>query len=170
MTPPAFLSILLQTVELPNNTEIDLFFGVGSGAAGAFLSTLIVGAIMVAVAPGYVERMMKQVRDEPVSSFIYGILWIILLAILIVALVISILGILLIPILAIVVSLVWAIGAAIGFLAIADRLVDRGDSWLKPLLVAAALAGGITVTGIGGILSFAIGAAGFVAILKDRWG
>jgi hypothetical protein len=170
MIPPALLSVILQTVELPNNTEIDLFFGVGSSAVGAFLSTLIVGAIMVALAPGYVERMMRQVRDEPVSSFLYGLLWVVLLVVLIVVLVITILGILLIPILAFVVSLVWAVGAVIGFLAIAERIVDRSDGWLKPLLVAAALSGLLTLTGIGGIISFAVGAAGFGAILYDRWG
>jgi uncharacterized protein YacL len=170
MLPPALVAVVLQTVELPNDTEIDLFFGVGSSAVGAFLSTLIVGAIMVALAPGYVERVMRRVRDDPLSSFVYGLLWVILVAVLVVALVISILGILLVPILFVVVSLVWSIGAAIAFLAIADRLVDRSDGWLKPLLVAAALAGGLTLTGIGGIVSFAVGAAGFGAILADRYG
>jgi uncharacterized protein YacL len=170
MLPTALLSVLLQTIELPNDTEIDLVFGVGSSAVGAFLSTLIVGAIMVAIAPSYLERMMRQVRDEPVSSFLYGLLWIVLVAVLVVVLVISILGILLVPTLVFVVSLVWAVGAAIGFLAIAERLVDRSDGWLKPLLVAAALSGGLTLTAIGGIVSFAVGAAGFGAILYDRWG
>jgi uncharacterized protein YacL len=157
MLPPALVAVVLQTVELPNDTEIDLFFGVGSSAVGAFLSTLIVGAIMVALAPGYVERVMRRVRDDPLSSFVYGLLWVILVAVLVVALVISILGILLVPILFVVVSLVWSIGAAIAFLAIADRLVDRSDGWL-------------TLTGIGGIVSFAVGAAGFGAILADRYG
>ena len=162
-------AVVLQAVELPNGVEIDFVSGVGGSAVGAFVSTLVVGAIMVALAPGYVERMMDRVRADPIPSFIYGLFWIVLTVVVVIALVISLIGILLVPILAVVVGFVWAVGAAIGFLAIADRLVDRSDGWLKPLLVAAALSGGLTLTAIGGLLSFAIGAAGFGAILSDRF-
>jgi len=169
MLSTALPAVVLQAIEFPNGVEIDPVFGLGGSAAGAFVSTLVVGAIMVALAPGYVERMMDRVRSDPLSSFIYGLLWIVLTVVVVIALVISLIGILLVPILAVVVGLVWAVGAAIGFLAIADRLVDRSDGWLKPLLVAAALSGGLTLTAIGGIVSFAIGAAGFGAILSDRF-
>ena len=162
-------ALVLQSVRVPA-TDVDLVFGLGSGAAGAFVSTLVVGAILVALAPDYVERMMDTVREDPLTSFLYGLLAMVLVVVLIVALVITIVGILLVPILGLVVGLLWAVGAAIAFLAIADRLVDRGDGWLKPLLVAAAISGALTLTGIGGILSFAVGAAGFGAILSDRFG
>ncbi|WP_436930076.1 hypothetical protein [Halosimplex halobium] len=67
------------------------------------------------------------------------------------------------------VYLVWAVGAAVAFLAVAERLVDReGDDWLKPPLVAAALNGGLVLTDVGGILAFCVGAAGFGAVLEDR--
>ena len=57
--------------------------------------------------------------------------------------------------------------AAVAFLAIADRLVDREDGWTKPLLIAAGLNGALALTGVGGIVSFGIGAAGFGAVLRD---
>jgi hypothetical protein len=47
-------------------------------------------------------------------------------------------------------------------LAAGERLVGRGEGWLKPLLVAAAINGGL--------ISFAIGAAGFGAVLQDYFG
>lgn len=169
MFSPALAAVALQAVELPSNADVDVVSGVGGSAVGAFLSTLIVGAIMVAIAPGYVERMMGRVRDDPVTSFVYGIVCILLAAVLIFLLVITLVGILVVPIVVVVAAVLWAVGGAIGFLAIADRLVDRSDGWLKPLLVAAALSGGITLTGIGGIVSFAVGAAGFGAILSDRF-
>jgi hypothetical protein len=61
----------------------------------------------------------------------------------------------------------WAVGSTVAFLAIADRLVDRGDDWLKPLLVAAAINGGLALTGVGGILALLVGIAGFGAVLRD---
>ena len=49
-------------------------------------------------------------------------------------------------------------------------LVGREDGWLKPLVVAALINGGLTLTGIGGLVSFAVGAAGFGALLRDWQG
>ena len=137
------------------------------GAVGAFLTTLIVGAIMIAVVPEYTEQMMGDVLDEPVGSFVYGI--IALVAVLIIAFVffITIIGILVALPLLLVVYLLWAIGSVIAYLAIAERLIGRGDSWLEPLLVAAGLNGVLTLTGIGGLIAFCIGAAGFGTVLRS---
>jgi hypothetical protein len=66
--------------------------------------------------------------------------------------------------------LAWAVGASIAFLAVGDRLVGHEDGWTKPLLVGAAINGGLTLTGIGGIVTFGIGAAGFGAVLRDFLG
>ena len=146
---------------------VDPSVGLGSSAFGAFLSTLLIGGILIALAPGYTERLMGRVRDDAVGSFIYGLLALVALIILMVLLIITILGILLAIPLGIIVGLAWAAGASVAFLAIADRLVGREDGWLKPLLVAALINGGLTLTGIGGLVSFAVGAAGFGALLRD---
>jgi len=143
---------------------------VGS-AIGAFVTTLVVGAILVAVAPAYVERMMETVVDEPVSSFVYGLVCLVGVILVTIILVITIIGILVAIPFAILAAIIWSVGAAIAYLAIAERLVGRdGDEWAKPLLVAAALNGALTLTGIGGLVAFGIGAAGFGAVLKDRLG
>jgi len=54
--------------------------------------------------------------------------------------------------------LVWAVG---------DRLVGHEDGWLKPLAVGAGVNGALALTAVGGVLSFAVGAAGFGAVLRD---
>lgn len=163
-------SWLLQWSEFPDPGEIDVVFGVGSSAVSAFFTTLIVGAILVAVAPEYVERLMDDVVDDPIDTFVYGLLALVVVIVLVVGLFIIIVGLFVAIPLALVAVLVWAIGAAIAFLAIAVRLVDRDGGWLVPLLLAAALNGGLALTGIGGLLSFCIGAAGFGAVLRDRFG
>ncbi|WP_440765450.1 hypothetical protein [Natronorubrum sp. DTA7] len=137
------------------------------GAVSAFLTTLIVGAIMIAIAPAFTERMMADALENPVGSFVYGILSIVGIVLLAFLLFITIVGILVAIPLLLVAYLLWAIGTVVGYLAIADRLVGREDGWLKPLLVAAGLNGALALTGIGGLVSLCVGAAGFGAVLRD---
>ena len=59
---------------------------VGS-AVGASPTTLLVGAIMVAVAPEYTRRRMAQALENPVDTFVYGLAS--LLVVLLVAVVLS---------------------------------------------------------------------------------
>ncbi len=135
-------------------------------ALGAFLTTLIVGAILLAVAPEYTQNRMGAVLERPLNSFLYGIVCLLVLVILIVVLFLTVIGIIVAIPLAILAYLIWAVGASIAFLAIGDRLVGHGDGWTKPLLVGAAINGGLTLTGIGGIITFAVGAAGFGTVLR----
>lgn len=109
---------------------------------------------------------MAEVLENPVGSFLYGLVCLVLLFLAIVVLVFTIIGVLVALPLGLRAYVVWAVGASIAFLAIGDRLVGHDDGWAKPLLVGVAINGGLTVTGVGGILSFAIGAAGFGAVLK----
>jgi len=161
------VTLQVRPGELP---EIDLFVSVTGSAVGVFLTTLLVGAIMVALAPGYTERMMDAVRTDVLGSFAYGFLALVVLVILTLVLVFSIVGILVAIPLVIVASVVWAVGAAIAYLAVAERLVGTEDGWLRALLVAAFINGGLTLTGIGGLVSICVGAAGFGAVLRDRFG
>lgn len=151
------------------NVGVDVGPGVGvvSGAVGAFLTTLVVGAILVAVAPDYTERTMAAVLDSPVGTFLYGIVCLVFVVLVTIVLVITGIGILVAVPFALAAFLVWAVGAAIAFLAIGERLVGREDGWLQPLLVAAGINGALALTGIGGIVAFAVGAAGFGAVLRD---
>ena len=152
----------------PNvDVGVDPGVGVVGGSIGAFLTTLVVGGVMIAVVPDYTERMMGIVLDEPVGAFVYGFVALLIVVVLTVLLAITIVGILLALPLALVAYLVWAVGAAVAYLAIGDRLVGHDDGWVKPLLVGAGINGALAITGIGGLVSFAIGAAGFGAVLRD---
>lgn len=92
--------------------------------------------------------------------FLAFILVVILLAI-------TIIGLLVLIPLALVLYVLWAFGLAVGFLAIADRLVGRDDGWLVPLLIAAGLNAALVLSAVGGIVGFVVGAAGFGAVQSD---
>ncbi|WP_439028638.1 hypothetical protein [Haloarchaeobius sp. DT45] len=158
---------LLQLQGNGIDVNVNPTFGLVGGAISAFLTTLLVGAILVALAPTYTEKMMDRVLSEPVGSALYGILSLVLVLVLTLILVITIIGILVAIPLGIVVFVAWAVGAAIAYLAIGERLVGREDGWAKPLLVGAAINGGLALTGIGGLVAFCIGAAGFGAVLRS---
>ncbi len=163
-------AVPLGDVLLSIDLDIDGPSGLAGGAVGAFLTTLVIGGVLVVLAPDYTERTVSEVFDDPVTSFIYGFLFLLLLALVVFGLVITIIGILLAIPLVLVAYLVWAVGATIGFLAIGDRLVGHEDDWVKPLLVAAAINGALALTGIGGIISFLVGATGFGTILREYVG
>lgn len=157
-----------DTVPGPGSgVDVGLGPGLVGGAFGAFATTLVVGAILIAIAPGYTERRMASLLADPVGSLLYGLLSLGGLVLLTIVLAITLVGLLFVPFLAMAAILVWAIGAAIAYLAIADRLVGRADGWAKPLVVAAAINGALALTGVGGIVSFFVGAAGFGAVLRS---
>ncbi|WP_336327017.1 hypothetical protein [Halovenus sp. HT40] len=85
-------------------------------AVSAFFTTLIVGALLVAFAPDYTERMIDDVFEDPVGPFLYGIMILLILVVLIVLLVISIIGTLFVIPLAIIAGLALSgIGGLISF-------------------------------------------------------
>ena len=167
--------LLVRSVVLPNlvaqvgpNVDVGVDPGTGllGSAVGAFLTTLIVGAILLAVAPEYTERMGGFLLEEPVGAFVYGVAALLAVVVLTILLAITLVGILLAVPLAVVAYVVWAVGAAIAYLALGDRLVGHQDGWLRPLLVGAGINGLLTLTGIGGLIAFGIGATGFGAVLR----
>lgn len=161
--------VLLDAV-LQGGINVDLDFNpvtnvVGS-AVGSFLTTLVVGVILTAVAEGFTEDRMAAVLDDPLGSFVYGFLVLVVLILATIVLVITIIGIVVALPLLLLAYVVWAVGATIAFLAIADRIADHEDGWLPTVLVAAALNGGLVLTGVGGIIAFCIGAAGSGTVLE----
>ena len=156
---------------LQGGMDVDVVLGnpfesVLGSAVGAFLSTLLVGGILVALAESYTQRTMERVVDEPVGTFVYGLVSLVFLVLVTIVLVITVLGIFLAIPLLLLAYVVWAVGSAVAFLAVGDRLVGHEDGWARPLLVGAGINGLLTLTGIGGLLSFCIGAAGFGAVLR----
>jgi hypothetical protein len=148
--------------------DVDVTLGQGlvGGAVGAFLTTLVVGAIAVAVFPERTERLMARVLDDPVNSFAYGLFSVLALFVVAILLVFTVVGIVVALPLVLVAYVVWAVGAAIAYLAVADRLVGHEDGWLKALLVAATINGALAATGVGGLVAVVVGITGFGAVLQ----
>jgi len=155
--------VVQSSVDLPQAGGRSLF----AGAITSFFSTLVVGGLLVAIVPDYTERMVAAVFDEPLTSFLYGFGSLVGLLVVSVLLVLTLVGILVALPLMLAAYLVWAVGATVAFLALSDRLVGRDGSWLKPLVVAAGLNGGLALTGIGGLVSFVVGAVGVGCVLRD---
>ncbi|NHN43069.1 hypothetical protein G9C85_15740 [Halorubellus sp. JP-L1] len=152
----------------PTGVDVDVTTGLGSGALGAFFTTLVVGAILVTFAPDWTRTMTARVVDDTVGSFVYGVVSLLFFVLAGVVLFVTLVGIPLAILLAIVVGLVWAVGAAVAYLAIAERLLGADESDMVLLVAAAAMNGVLTLTGIGGLVSFLVGATGFGALLRDR--
>ncbi|WP_265110487.1 hypothetical protein [Halosolutus halophilus] len=148
------------------STDVAVTDGLVGSAIGAVLTTLVVGALMIAVVPDYTDRMTSVVLEDPIDSLLYGVLSLVAVLLVTVLLVVTVVGIFVAIPLLLVAALMWAIGSAIAYLAIGERLVGRDDGWLKPLLVGAGLNGALALTGIGGLVAFAVGAAGFGAVLR----
>jgi len=172
MPPLSSVSTVLAQSGVDVNVDLSLIDSalalVGSGVA-AFLTTLALGALLVAFAPDYTDRLTAAVTDEPSDSALYGVFFLLALVVLTVALVVTIIGIFVAVPLVLLAYVVWSFGSAVAFLAVGERLVGDEDGWFKPLLVGAAINGALTFTGVGGIISFVVGATGFGAILKDRF-
>jgi len=145
---------------------VDPTVGLGGGAVGTFLSTLVVGALLLVLAPAWTRGRMRRVADDPLGSFAYGLVALVVASLVVVLLFLTVVGILVAVPLAIVLYFAWVVGAVIAYLAIADRFVSVEDDWVIALVVAAALNGVLTVTGVGAVLSFGIGAAGFGTLLR----
>lgn len=164
--PPTLLATLAPlAVVLQSGGEIG--FRLLGSAVGAFLGTLIVGGIMILVWPDYTEARMAELIDDPGVSVLYGLLALVALVVVTIVLVVTIVGILVAIPLLILAYVVWAVGAAIAYIAIGDRLVGRVNGLFRPLLVGSAINGVLVLTGIGGLISFVIGAAGFGAVLRS---
>lgn len=152
-------------------TDADLPVRTGIGLAGSaiwtFVTTAVLGGILVALSPEYAKGRMVDVTSEPLESVLYGILALLGVVALAVVLFVTLIGIPIALLLLLGAYLLWIFGAVIAYLAIADRLVGTEDGWLKPLLVAGAINGVLVLTGIGGLVSFVIGAAGFGAVIRN---
>lgn len=159
-------AVVLQMGQPFDPVGVDPAVGLGSGAFGTFLSTLIVGALVLVLAPDWTRSRMRAVSRNPLGSFAYGVVALLVAAFVVVLLFVTIVGIVIAIPLALLLYLVWVVGAVIAYLAIADRFVDVDDDWVVALVVAAALNGVLTFTGVGALLSFCIGAAGFGTLLR----
>lgn len=169
----ALLVELLQVAQGPPN-GIDAPIRTGTGlvasAVWTFLVTVILGGILVAIAPEYTRARMADVGANPVGNFLFGLVALVLVIVVAVIFAITIIGIPIAMLLGLVAYLLWIFGAIIAYLAIADRLIGPRNQFLGLLLLAGAINGILVLTGIGSIISFIVGATGFGTVVRKLVG
>ncbi|QSG07777.1 hypothetical protein [Halapricum desulfuricans] len=148
----------------------DLVTTLVGGAVITFLATLLSGAFLTTFEPRYTDRMIDAVRARPLGSLLYGLLSMLTARLLVLLLTITVIAAPVALIVLVVAVVAAVLGATIVFLGIAGRLVDIDDHWLTALVLAAALNGGLVLTGVGGLVSLGAAAAGFGAMLNDYIG
>ncbi|WP_248517559.1 hypothetical protein [Salinarchaeum laminariae] len=133
-------------------------------SGGGLIATLVVGAIMLAAAPNYVDSIVEDVRQEPVASFAWGIISLIVFVIAIILLALTIVGIILVIPLAFAFILLAIMGNVLAFIAVCDEFVD--NRWMALVVAAIAVAVLNVIPVVGGIISFVIGSVGMGAVIR----
>jgi hypothetical protein len=125
-----------------------------SGAIGAMVATLVIGAGLITFAPEFTEKTTRQVHKKPVDTLLYGIGIGIAIAIGLAVLAITLVGI----ILAVPLGLLSLVLAAVGYLAVGRAVTDN---WGGVLLIAMAMSAVVVgVPVFGGILGLILGSFG----------
>lgn len=158
-----FSHVVLQGAgDVSQQPQIDPVFR----AIGGFLVTLIAGALLLAISPNYVQRRVRDIRDEPVACFAWGIAALIALFIVSFVLAITVVGVILLFPLLLVAIAVGIVGNVLAFVAVCDGFVD--SRWVALLVASVVVALTNLLPVIGGIAGFVIGAIGIGAIVR-RW-
>lgn len=142
--------------------------GFWARAGGTFFGTLIVGGLLLALAPAFTERVIETVEENAGVSFLWGLGIFVAILVTVVVLVITLIGIIVAIPLMIVAAILYLIGSAIVFVAIGERLLEAADvetSRWGHLLVGAFIATVVAAMPIiGGLANFAINAVGVGAM------
>lgn len=151
--------------ESPGTTDSD-FTGLSTFFTLAeFISQLVVGAILLALLPGYVNRVSSTVRDEPGITFLKGLAALIAVPVLAVIAAFTIIGI---PVALLTLFLYAAtlwVATILGSYSIAEAVVGEDSKWISLLLGLVFYQALSFVPVVGGITQLLIAVAGFGAML-----
>lgn len=132
-------------------------------AVAGFVLTLVVGGLLVGLAPRYVDRVVEQVREEPGASFLWGVGLLALFVGVVFLLAITVVGIVLVVPLTVAFVLLAFAGNALGYVAVFDGTADRPVA----LLFAAILAGiAAAVPVLGDFVGFVVTSLGIGSIVQ----
>jgi hypothetical protein len=149
------------------------FFG---GPVRAFLVTLAIGALAVAMVPGHTRRSVDHLRSRPADALFLGLLLVGVVVFVLLSLVVTIVGILLAIPTALVALVALTVTEAVAFLAAGQVVADAlwpippdaerpaRTEWRRPLLFGAVLAAGVAFIPVGGLVSFFLAVAGLGAV------
>ncbi len=159
--------VSVSPVAAQPSSGIETGFSPIGDAIGSLLITLLVGGALVYVVPDFTERTTDRILENPLETFVYGLVITIIGVILAVLLAITIIGLLF------VIPMIFAaiVIGILGYLA-AGRTIS--EEWTTVLLIAAlisAVTGGIPVLGaIIGIILSSMGIGAVFLEYKDGGG
>lgn len=144
-----------------------------ASAGATLVFDLLVGVLLVGLVPDYVRKTTEWIRNEPVSSFLWGLGISIVLGILIFVFAITIVGLLLAVPLVILGLILGIVGNVLAMTTIGILILERADreADLWPALfvgVAIAVIVGL-VPFVGGLFNFVVGMIGFGAVVSNVW-
>ncbi|GAB3689725.1 hypothetical protein GCM10028857_25410 [Salinarchaeum chitinilyticum] len=119
---------------------------------------------MLAIAPNFVDSMVEAIQDEPVASFAWGIIALVLFVVVVILLALTIVGIILVIPLAIGFAILAVVGNVLAFIAVCDGVVD--NRWVALAIAAVAVAVVNVIPVVGSLISFVVGSIGMGAIVR----
>lgn len=153
-------------------------FGLGTGLAVrfgvAFVVNLVLAGLLVAFGPRYARRSVREIRDDPGSAFVWGLLVgigvpivLVLLAITIVGLIVAIPGL-------IVLAVLGVVGTAVTIVWVGDSLTGGRDAAGGTAVVvgAATLAVAAAIPVLGNLIVTVLGCFGLGVVgrgLYETW-
>lgn len=138
---------------------------------GSLLIYVVAGGIVIAVSPEYTDRMAARIRDDPGTSFVSGLVALLVTFVAVFLLAITIIGLLVVipGMLALVVVQIVGNTAALVALGSVTSETGRGSPFAA-LVVGALLLSAVSLVPIlGGIVRFVVQTLGFGAIVGGYW-
>lgn len=154
LTAPLLFALPVAAQQAPTNPPTETGLSLVGQAIGAAVFTLVVGGLLVLVAPEYTERTTDRAIDNPGETFLFGVGIFVAAVVVIFLLAITIVGLVLV--IPIVVAL--AVVAELGYLAFGRAVVDDWPAVLLVSAAVAAFAGGVPL--LGGLVGFLLGCVG----------
>lgn len=152
--------VVLQGASEVNQPQVDP----ATQGIGGVVLTLIVGAILLAAAPNYVDAVIEDILEEPLASFAWGVAVFVGLVVLVFLLAITVVGVILVIPLLLIFVIVAIVGNILAWLAVCDGFVD--SRWVA-LVVAAVVAAAIGfVPIVGPLVGFVISSVGIGAVVR----
>jgi len=130
----------------------------------SFVATLVIGALLIALADDYVTEIAEYIENKPVASFAWGIGAMIGFVVVFILLAITVVGLIVaIPLLFVFIIAAIA-GNVLAFIAVTEQFVD--ERWIALLVAAIATALLSAIPGVGSLVSFVIGSIGLGAVVR----
>ncbi|WP_435095986.1 hypothetical protein [Halarchaeum sp. P4] len=163
------MSTLLLPLQQVDVFSVQQSLGVVGRAVGAFVGTLLVGGLLLALAEDWFERLLGVVDEEPFPSFLWGLGTLVVFVCVGIVFVLTVIGILLVIPLVVVGLLLKFAGDALVYVYVGGRAAE-GLGWETTrwghLVAGAAFAGLVAaVPAVGWLISFVVSSVGVGAVV-----